>query len=139
VVKNVDGVDKLVVIPTFPEFVKMIIANGVQKCDSHWQPYWKNCNLCKMKYDAILKLETLNEEVPFVLKKMKLDGILQIKHEHKTLGNVSTTDDLAVKYATVPQEDQKALASLYSEDFRLFGYDLELPIPKRPDGKILAN
>ena len=60
--------------PTFWEFVQGIVRGGIN--DRHWNPAYLHCNLCHIKYDFILKLETLAEDEEEMFEILNLSHIL---------------------------------------------------------------
>ena len=48
--------------PTFSQFVDYIISNKGKNIDPHWLPYSSRCAPCLVDYDAIMKLETFEED-----------------------------------------------------------------------------
>lgn len=45
--------------PTFRQFIQFLLATPVSSYDAHWFPYWLQCTPCSIKYDAVLKMETM--------------------------------------------------------------------------------
>ena len=46
----------------------------LQLYDPHWRQYTDAVLPCQLKYDAIIKLETVNEDVPYAMQQLwKLD------------------------------------------------------------------
>ena len=76
-----------------------------------------------MRYNAIAKLETFNEDINYIVDKLNLTGKLKIRHEHKTLGKLSSTDDFREKFAKISAEKLDKLYLKYKEDFDLFEYE----------------
>ena len=52
----------LVTFPTFRQFVDYIISPNGKNIDPHWSTYASGCAPCLVNYDAILKLETSEED-----------------------------------------------------------------------------
>ncbi len=40
------------------------------RLNQHWKPFYMKCNPCFIQYDAIIRLETIGSEAPFLLKKI---------------------------------------------------------------------
>jgi chondroitin 4-sulfotransferase 11 len=60
--------------PTFPEFVEFLLfeANHNAELDMHWTPIIKFCTPCQVKFDMILKFETLDEDQRYLIEKVIL-------------------------------------------------------------------
>ena len=52
--------------PTFKQFVDYIISDRGKDGDPHWRRYSVSCAPCLVNYDAIVKLETAEEDEVFM-------------------------------------------------------------------------
>ena len=52
----------VVTLPTFRQFVDYILFSKSRRIDPHWSTYASGCAPCLVNYDAILKLETSEED-----------------------------------------------------------------------------
>ena len=52
----------------FKKFVKLLTKKKITK-DAHIEPYWKRCDVCRLKYEIIGKMETFDAD-------SKVDGHL---------------------------------------------------------------
>ena len=105
--------------PTFLEFVRYITESGDNEV--HWKPVWLFYRPCRFHFDFVGRLETLSDDMNFLLEKLNITGKGQYRaRDPKT----RTTDlELAKKtLATLPHNIFKRLVTKYEEDFRLFGY-----------------
>ena len=59
--------------PTFAKFLSHIVKdqNVVFKYDEHWYPIYGLCRPCHVKFDFVLKVESLNEESIKLLDKVR--------------------------------------------------------------------
>ena len=57
---------------SFPQFIEYISSyfryfkcniSNCSRTDAHWMPYVDSCQFCNIKFHAIAKLETMNEDV----------------------------------------------------------------------------
>ena len=56
--------------PTFLEFVRMVLSNVSLANEPHWSKYFYNCDPCQVKYDYVLKLETMQHDMDMLLSKV---------------------------------------------------------------------
>lgn len=142
-------------IPTFREAVDFVLAeldkresNGKEKIliDGHFTPYSERCLPCAMKYDVIIKMESLEEDSNYLIEQCGLQDRLKISHENpaptgpetaqgtknKSKGVrkgkekakvVNSTGETALKYfRDIPTSKIRQLYQHYRHDFEIFGY-----------------
>ena len=110
--------------PTFWEFVKALL-DGEIEVDDHWSPIHISCSICRLSYDLVLHFEYLNEEQPYLLRQLGLDGLVlpDAWQNHKSLNSLSHAQKL--EYFNQLDEDEIwGLYNFYKLDFDLFQYDL---------------
>ncbi|XP_064599559.1 carbohydrate sulfotransferase 12-like [Liolophura sinensis] len=63
---------------TFPEFIKHVIRTVETRSglDSHWMPVYMVCSPCEVEYDLVGKLETISQDVNYILEKHFGDDII---------------------------------------------------------------
>jgi len=51
-------------VPSFGQFARFVLASAEagHAADSHWRPFWQQCAPCAVRYDAVIKLETLQDD-----------------------------------------------------------------------------
>ncbi|XP_075726733.1 carbohydrate sulfotransferase 11-like [Rhipicephalus microplus] len=109
---------------TFAEFVKIILNMPVQKWDSHWAPYTTRCRPCTMRYNLIVKVETLDRDLQFLLPIIGLAGWSFPKMNAKEAYN--GTDEGSKEYfAELTRQQVLQLYAIYMYDFEFFGYTLK--------------
>lgn len=109
--------------PTFPEFVDFLLheSKANQYLDMHWTPVTNFCTPCQVKFDVIMKFETLDEDQRYLIEKASLTNL--IKPEHKNSGKGKhTNDQLMSHYAQLTKSQVKGLHELFKFDFELFDY-----------------
>lgn len=90
----------------------------------HFIPITNFCTPCQVKFDVILKFETLEEDQRYLIEKAGLTGI--IKPEHRNTGKGKNTNDIIMNYyAQLTKSQVKGLYQLYKHDFEIFDYDPE--------------
>ena len=75
--------------PTFWEFVQGITREGIN--DRHWNPVSLQCNLCHVKYDYIIKLETMAEDNKDLFDKLNFTNIEE-KIRNRLIINLSMNE-----------------------------------------------
>lgn len=110
--------------PTFSEFVDFLLFetqhNG--ELDMHWTPVVQFCTPCLVKFDVILKFETLDEDQRYLIEKASLNGV--IKPEHKNSGKGKNTQELLMSYyAQLKKSQVKGLYEIFKFDFEVFDYN----------------
>ena len=112
---------------SFTEFVNYIIAlhdkQKVWEFNEHWQLINKLCSPCKMKYNYIGKMETLEDDAEAILKQIGVDN--EIKYpSHDGSYHHKTEDVMKSYYSQLPEETIRKLYEVYKEDFLAFGYNI---------------
>jgi len=118
--------------PTFPEFLNYIIgqlspdprvmAARSREVNNHWKPFYINCNICKQRYDLILKMETFTRDSFYISKQLGL------KFKIKLLASLESRESHSESlkaFSFVTKSTKQALYDIYRRDFELFGYDAE--------------
>jgi len=109
--------------PTFEDYINFIVdtsSNKNYKGDTHWSDYQKLCDPCRHKYDLVLKLETIEEDLEYLRDRLKIpddaEGIMTVsqnKHEY----------DFMTYFNELPQPLFEQVYDMYKEDFEMFGYE----------------
>lgn len=127
--------------PTFQEFVRYLIDSHKQgyPLDMHWTPITQFCTPCMVSFDIIAKMESLQDDQVYLIRKAHLESI--IKPEWKNPGKGRTTKQLVDNYyAQLTKGQIKQLYNIYKYDFDLFNYTLkgyiELGQPDTEEGPI---
>lgn len=111
--------------PTFSEFVEFLlfeVSHNAEQLDMHWSPVTSFCTPCQVKFDLILKFETLDEDQRYLIETANLKGI--IKPEHKNLGKGKNTQELLMSYySQLTKLQVKGLYEIFKYDFEVFDYD----------------
>ena len=107
----------------FEEFVRFVVDVGSRSLDSldrHWSPASSCCHPCYIDYDYYSSTDTLDEDIVSILRAIGAPDSLYLPHAHARHLAVNITH----YYSHVPILSASNLLKLYSEDFRLFGYDV---------------
>ncbi|KAM0728251.1 Carbohydrate sulfotransferase 14 [Formica fusca] len=108
--------------PTFAEFLRFI-ANE-KYFDEHWAPYYRTCEPCALHYDYILKMETLDRDINFLIQDTKLsDYLYEMKYPRNINPHGATTKKLLDEYITrIPRSLLDQIYKIYENDYKLFNY-----------------
>jgi len=144
-------------IPTFKESVDFVLDElkkmeaGVTKIiiDGHFMPYSKRCVPCAIKYDVIIKFETLEEDSKYLIDQCQLDDRLTVGHENPAPTGERTNQGQKNKskkvkagraqpekssgssfqsldyFKDIPVSKIKQLYEYYRYDFEIFDYSAE--------------
>ncbi|KAK7068880.1 hypothetical protein SK128_013591 [Halocaridina rubra] len=118
--------------PTFKQFLmkarddlRTVWNNkGKTIVNMHWRPFWLTCAPCHVIYDYIGKVETLDWDQEYIIRKMGLQDLLYNAHTHSSnFDSYNTTSEAARDYfKQVPLSLLKDVVELYKPDFLLFDY-----------------
>merc|ERR1712043_91155 len=107
----------------FDEFIKFILYRS--KFNSHWNTYESLCHPCSMKFDFIIRLETMERDMELLSDKLGKD---LSKYYTKTYNSAryptnKTVDRHIHEMSKVDDVTYKKLLDRgYAKDMRLFGY-----------------
>ena len=108
----------------FDEFVRYLIKldQNDGNFNMHWAKYHTICHPCEIDYDYIGKMETMNADADYIIRKFYgwrcPPKFPQKKGGHKTTNKVTSR-----WYSNLTQPLIDGLYKVYEKDFKLFGYD----------------
>ncbi|XP_030071264.1 carbohydrate sulfotransferase 8 isoform X2 [Microcaecilia unicolor] len=106
---------------TFQEFVNFILQEKMN--DVHWRPMYKVCDPCRIRYDIIGKLETLNQDAAGLLRSFGVPEGLHYPTFKKHKTEPRTNEQITKEYLEKLSEKQiEQLFKLYEIDFSMFNY-----------------
>ena len=111
---------------TFKEFVSYVLAEqGGKQANDHWLRYWQVCDPCRVKYDAVAKLETMAADAETILPRLSPDKPLRLPTFNKMRAEPvsGATGRHLAAYGNITDEQMGTLLDLYGFDMRLFGYE----------------
>ncbi|XP_050734891.1 carbohydrate sulfotransferase 12-like [Eriocheir sinensis] len=111
---------------TFNQFLRHVVwSHDMGMPDQHWMTYTETWDPCRMKFDYILKLETIKEEMEHLF--CGVLGFQEINYpvKHRSNGHVLGRFDQEY-YANVRKELMDQLLYIYRDDFAIFGYSQDL-------------
>ena len=108
-------------IPSFEHFLQYILRDieDPTKMDPHWQPYSLLSHPCEFNYNFIGKFETIDEDLPYLLKRL---GLSDWNSRAQSGATGKSTRHYQQLFTVLSDERICQLKRLYANDFRLFNY-----------------
>ena len=119
---------------TFHEFLRYFAAHTKQMtANVHLTTIEKWCSPCYIDYDLILKLETAQTDLEYLVDLKGLSKAFRTLHENKALfkvnetpKNMNFTDRTLKHYSGIDTGVLNNILEIYEDDMNLFGYSAEL-------------
>ena len=111
--------------PTFDQFLYLVVKyHETRFKNRHWLSYYEHCHPCNIKYDYIIKFETIEHDLKlFFQNYFKSNEQQDIIRRH--IGRSNITDKLREvtrRFSALDQNIVKKLLKIYEKDFLLFSY-----------------
>ncbi len=92
--------------------------------EKHWQTYHELCQPCAMHYDAVVRLETVDQDLPGILSRLpNPDGdTLPVTNTIRYKPGFQYNDKMSKAFESVDLDTVRGLMEVYKKDFELFGY-----------------
>ena len=104
---------------SFGDFVRFLGDKSVPRRqrlnNPHWKPYYETCLPCQLRYDYVVKLETMCEDADNLLARAFKSSVRLEKRHVMNATSLSAYDDISPEYV-------HNLWEIYRPDFELFGY-----------------
>ncbi len=117
-------------VPTFEEFLQFVSATiplnmtaalkQQRRINNHWKPVYLNCAPCSQPYQIIVKMETFEQDVGYIRRRL---GLAQLdnsrsSHEGQLLAALSTSQKGSHHLSSRQSVDQASadLSSIYHVD-----------------------
>ncbi|XP_066953336.1 carbohydrate sulfotransferase 10-like [Macrobrachium rosenbergii] len=114
-------VNEEVTIP-FALFLRFVLYQRYRGFDRHWIPYSRNCKPCGVPYDYIVHLETVDDDLRYIVRHLGIKEIDVATRKNKSVkGKGRSFEDY---FRDIPPGVIRAIFLIYREDFYLFGYDV---------------
>ncbi len=108
----------------FRRFVRQV-ASGKER-NIHWRSYYTICHPCDIQYDSVIRLETMQQDMPLLLAKLPgPDGkpnVLPTTNQMSPIPPSAKLRKLSEYYSGVDSVVMRRLQEMYDLDFRLYGY-----------------
>ncbi|XP_042875707.1 carbohydrate sulfotransferase 12-like [Penaeus japonicus] len=109
---------------TFSQFLSFIIhqaKKGPSAVNNHWRPISWNCMPCIGNFDYIVKLETLDDDLAYLIKVIGIKEI-NLKLRHNMKHSNAKVKGYESYFQTLPTAMLKDIYNIYKYDFILFDY-----------------
>lgn len=110
--------------PTFSEFVEFLLfeSGHDSDLDMHWTPIADFCTPCQVRFDLILKFETLDDDQRYLIDKAGLSALIKPEHKNSGKGQKNTNELLMNYYGQLTKSQVKGLYQVFRHDFEIFDY-----------------
>ncbi|XP_077292620.1 carbohydrate sulfotransferase 11-like [Arctopsyche grandis] len=112
-------------VPYFEEFLKYIVNE--KSFDEHWRPYFQECAPCFVDYDIILKMESFENDMKYLINYLDNENIRQIIQTTQWNNtNPSGRTDIEITkeyFSNISTSLLKDIYNIYEKDFILFDYE----------------
>lgn len=119
-------------VPTFEDFVNFLTSdpNFERFNDGHWKSFDRLCKPCASRYDVIVKMETIDDDMRYLQRKLHVTTPYEVFFR----SSLRKKYDACEAYASLPPHLITKLYQRYKTDFQLFGYSWPawldcIPIP----------
>ena len=118
---------------TFSEFAKWIGSHfPLQPLDVHFANLYSFCAPCLIKYDYMIKQETIEEDAEYIFKhvmrsKYNLNELLSAEVGPHDTHKSNVTKTQAEYYAELHSKERETIQRFLQPDAQLFGYDTSYP------------
>ncbi|KAL7286136.1 hypothetical protein TKK_0019579 [Trichogramma kaykai] len=112
--------------PLFEEFVRWLLCEwkAGNELDMHWTPIVNFCTPCQVRFNVIVKFETLHEDQIYLIKHAHVGHIIKPEWKNPTRG-VQTKDVMKQYFSQLSKAQIKQLYDMFRYDFVLFDYSLK--------------
>lgn len=99
--------------PTFPEFVQYLFESVKRgkTFDMHWVPIVEFCTPCQVDFQIIAHMETLQEDQEYLIRKAKLNNVINPEWKNPGMGN--TTGQIERAYSQLTRAQILQLYNIY--------------------------
>ncbi len=98
--------------------------------DVHWGAFYDLCQPCVIHYDAVVRLETVNQDVSGILDKLQYGvnstGKLPVTNTLRYKQGFNFYDKVNKAFRGIPPGIVRGVMRVYHKDFELYGYHLAL-------------
>ncbi|CAH1256532.1 CHST11 [Branchiostoma lanceolatum] len=106
---------------TFAEFVRGLLTGEERYFNIHWQPQHLICHPCKIQYDYIGHLETMHDDVKYIMSKT---GIIEKVAPPKQSAR-RAVNNMATMYADIPLDHIRQLGRMFAFDYTGYSFHFE--------------
>ncbi|XP_030385116.1 carbohydrate sulfotransferase 11 isoform X2 [Scaptodrosophila lebanonensis] len=113
--------------PSFPEFVHWLLDQVKRGSfiDMHFVASTSFCTPCLIRFDMILKFESLAEDQLYLIEKTGLKRVIAPVWRNMGKGGRKTNELQRQFYSQLTRQEMLELYEYYKYDFELFDYDIQ--------------
>ena len=116
---------------TFEEFLTFIVDNVIpeaERINPHWDTYQHLCHPCHVKYDHVIKFETLEEDNSAILKRYFSVSNATEFFPKRNMKSVPSKDIMMQYYSNISKALVSKIYNMFKVDMDMFGYDIPAAI-----------
>nr|CAD7405121.1 unnamed protein product [Timema poppensis] len=127
---------RLMVVPTFEEFIRWLLRTPPGRYDAHWNRYYDQCAPCSIRYDAILHLDgNETEELDYLLSRTEMKEPIVLQ---ESFGGPTTFQVTCDYLGQLSRQQIHSLYHTYKVDFLMFGYSSDEYMSCGKDAQLLS-
>ncbi|KAK2157738.1 hypothetical protein LSH36_185g00027 [Paralvinella palmiformis] len=110
---------------TFDQFLYLIAKyHETSFKDGHWLSYYEHCHPCNIKYDYIIKFETIEHDLKLFYKHyFKSNESQDVMRRNSARSNITDKlEDVTRLFSAIDPNIVKEILNIYEKDFLLFSY-----------------
>ena len=109
---------------TLEQFLEMVVYEWEAFNNPHWDTFISTCNPCGMRYDNVMMLETLSEDIWPLLDRLSDPGGNRpdLPWLHPQRRDVDTYKEVTSVFNRMPTDILNGLLDIYKIDMEVFGY-----------------
>ncbi|XP_022109257.1 carbohydrate sulfotransferase 9-like isoform X2 [Acanthaster planci] len=111
---------------TWGEWIQYLTdPTELSRFDPHWREMYKLCLPCRVNYDVVAKLETVESDSRFLLNYLELKQLSFPSSAHRYPSHDEKKGDKLVEqyFGNMSRSNFQRLYNIYKLDFELFGYE----------------
>ena len=133
-------------VPTFQEFITQRLTPSWNYAeDKHWAPYSKKCGPCRISYDYIIKLETIEHDIKPIVsilsegnKSMGEHLMSMIIPQNSHSRSHDPGDQVIPEMFNLSLSQRAKLEQIYNIDLQLFDYQFDNVTARAGEGRDFA-
>ena len=109
---------------TLEQFLRILTEQPGEFWNHHWASFMSTCDPCLFRFTHIMRLETMDRDMPPLLARLKDANGLQPNVTTKNAQRCCTNrlSHVAAAFKDIPSDLLNSLFDLYRMDFQVFGY-----------------
>ena len=109
---------------TLDQFFELIVYEKDEFWNRHWESSISTCNPCMMRYDSVMMLETLADDIDPLLDRLTDPGGTrpELPSLRRLREDVDTYKETTMTFKNVSKDIIEGLLDIYKLDMEIFGY-----------------